>query len=88
MVKEDGSGFIVRMTFSGVSRIGQEWLDFTAETKTRRTILYDTLAEQDTRPISMLRHVSKEEMDEFISTREEILKGDVKARIESSPEES
>ena len=87
MLAEDGSGFIVRMNLTGVSRIGQDWNDFKAEPKQRRTILYDTLAEQEFRPMAMMRHVSKEEMDDFIATRIDPYQDKANVRAESSAEE-
>ena len=82
MLSGDGSGFIVRTTLAGVSRIGHDWNDFKSESKQRRTILYDTLAEQESRPLTMLRHVSKEEMEDFLATRIDLHKNELKVRLE------
>jgi hypothetical protein len=87
MLAEDGSGFVVRLTRAGVTRIGQEWNDFKSETKQLRTVLYDTLTEQDVRPMTIARRMSKEDMDHFIATRIDLQQNESKMRIDSSAQE-
>ena len=75
MIKGDGSALATRLTSNGFSRISQEWNDFKSENVSLRTVLYDTLADQDTRSaLSMTRALVKDEVEAFIarhmSTRE------------------
>ena len=87
MLAEDGSGFMVRLSHAGVSRIEQDWNDFKSETKPLRTVLYDTLTEQDVRPMTIARRMSKEDMDHFIATRIDLQQDESMMRIDSSAQE-
>jgi Domain of unknown function (DUF4062) len=84
MITEDGSGFTIRLSATGVSRIGIDWNDFKSQQKQLRTVLYDTLAEQDGRPMMVGRSMSKEETAEFIAERIDRHEREPKARTDSS----
>lgn len=68
MVKGDGSAFATRLTSAGFWRISQEWNDFKSEPTPLRTVLYDTLKEQDMRSaLAMTRSLTKDEAESFIA---------------------
>jgi hypothetical protein len=68
MIRADGSGFTSRMSPGAFSRLSQDWNNFKSEPASLRTVLYDTLTEQDVRPgLFMTRSLSKDEVGEFIS---------------------
>jgi hypothetical protein len=84
MLAEDGSGVSIRLASAGLSRIGLEWNDFKAEPKQLRAVLYDTLAEQDSRQLMVGRRMTKEETEQFIAERIDRGKNEAKARADSS----
>lgn len=84
MLMEDGSGFIARLTAAAITRIGMDWNDFKSEAKQLRTVLYDTLAEQDGRSAMMIRHMSKDETDDFIETRIDSERTELSMRADAS----
>lgn len=84
MLTEDGSGFTIRLSSAGVSRIGLDWNDFKSEPKQLRTVLYDTLAEQDGRLMMVGRRMTKEETGQFIAERIDRGPSESKARADSA----
>lgn len=70
MISRDGSGYLVRMTPMGVSRMAKDWNDFKSEPTQLRAVLYDSLSEQDARtPSLMVRPLDKEGVQDFIAER-------------------
>jgi Domain of unknown function (DUF4062) len=66
----DGSAYVARISNIGMSRISTEWSDFKAESPQLRTIIYDTLSEQEMRPSTVMpRVLSKAEVEQFIAER-------------------
>src|ERR1035438_27347 len=67
LIKGDGSAYLARLNATGITRISQDWNDFKFEPTPLRTVLYDTLTEQDTHSASsMTRLLTKEETAEFL----------------------
>jgi Domain of unknown function (DUF4062) len=67
MITSDGAGYYVRLSANGLSRMTMDWNDFKSEPAQLRAVLYDTLAEQDTRLVSpMVRSISKEDIDKLL----------------------
>ncbi len=68
MIRGDGSAFASRLSTSAFARVSQEWNDFRSEPTSLRTVLYDTLAEQDIRSVpSMIRALPRDEVETFIA---------------------
>ena len=83
MLAEDGTGMIIRLSSAGVSRIGREWNDFKSEPQQLRAVLYDTLIEQEGRPMMVGRPMTREETEQFIAERIERDQVDPKSRPDS-----
>lgn len=70
MVKSDESGYLIRLTSTGLDRIAKDWNDFKSEPTPLRSVLYDSLSEQDVRtPSLIVRPLSKKDVEEFIAER-------------------
>lgn len=70
MITSDGAGYVIRLSSFAFSRMLMDWNDFKSEPMQLRTVLYDTLTEQDARSSSlMIRPLPKEDVEQFIAER-------------------
>lgn len=69
LVTANGDGYLTRLSALGISRMSSDWDDFKEETTKFRTIIYDTLSEEDPRPMTFVRPISKQEVETHVAER-------------------
>jgi Domain of unknown function (DUF4062) len=88
MLAEDGTGSAIRLISPAtISRIARDWNDFKSEPQQLRAVLYDTLTEQEGRPMMIGRRMTKEETDKYIAERIDRNQTESMSRADSPDEE-